>query len=365
MKCYLVGGAVRNKVLNIPVDERDWVVVGQTPEALLKKGYKAVGKSFPVFIHPQTKEEYALARKEVKSGKGYKGFNVDFNPNITLEEDLKRRDLTINAMALTEDETIVDPYGGLQDCEKRQLTHVSDAFLEDPLRVLRVARFAAKLPEFSVSQKTAELMRGMVSSGELHELIAERVWKEVSRALVETAPWRFFEVLADCGAIVDLWPALPPEEILIKRLKHACSLSDKAEVRFACLFQGIEASTAKQVCTRMSSPSEFKQLAVLVSRFAGHCQIFQTISAAEKVDILRSTDAFRKPERFKQFLCACESAMEIDQVYDLSKGWLDSLAIARQVDIAKLMQTGLSGEKLGNAIHQARVILVQKASNKS
>jgi len=208
MKFYCVGGAIRDELLGLPVKDRDWVVVGGTPEALVERGFRPVGKDFPVFLHPQTREEYALARTERKAGRGYRGFTVHYAPDVSLQDDLRRRDLTINAIARDEQGSLIDPHGGLRDLNARVLRHVSDAFCEDPVRILRVARFAARFTEFTVAPQTAELMRRMVADGEVNHLVAERVWQELAKGLMEARPSRMFEVLRDCAALERILPEL-------------------------------------------------------------------------------------------------------------------------------------------------------------
>jgi tRNA nucleotidyltransferase (CCA-adding enzyme) len=344
MEVYLVGGAVRDELLGRAVKERDWVVVGATAEELQRQGMQQVGRDFPVFLHPETHEEYALARTERKTGAGYYGFSTDSSPAVSLEQDLARRDLTINAMARATDGRLIDPYGGQRDLEARQLRHVSPAFAEDPLRVLRVARFAARFAalNFRVADDTLALMRQMSSSGELTELVAERVWQETRRALEEESPQVFFAVLRDCGALAQVFPELEalfgvpqPEQWhpeidtgvhTLMVVTMAASLSPLATVRFAALVHDLgKADTPRvkwprhaghevqsvrrvqQLCARFRIPNDYRDLAVLVARHHGVVHRAFELRAATVLDLLAHTDALRRPERFEQFLLACEA----------------------------------------------------------
>ena len=344
MEVYLVGGAVRDELLGRAVKERDWVVVGATAEEMQRQGMQQVGRDFPVFLHPQTHEEYALARTERKTGAGYHGFSTDSSPAVTLEQDLARRDLTINAMARSTDGRLIDPYGGQQDLKARQLRHVSPAFPEDPLRVLRVARFAARFAalNFRVADETLGLMRQMSSSGELAALVPERVWQETRRALEEQSPQVFFEVLRECGALAQVFPELEalfgvpqPEQWhpeidtgvhTLMVVKMAAALSPLATVRFAALVHDLgKADTPRdkwprhaghevqsvqrvqQLCARLRIPNDYRDLAVLVARHHGVVHRAFELRAATVLDLFTHTDALRRPERFEQFLLACES----------------------------------------------------------
>ena len=344
MKIYLVGGAVRDRLLGRPHVERDFVVVGATPEELHALGYRPVGKDFPVFLHPATGEQYALARTERKTGPGYYGFATRFAPDVTLEEDLARRDLTINAMAQADDGTVIDPYGGQRDLAARLLRHVSPAFVEDPLRVLRVARFAARLAPlgFTVAAETMALMRGIVASGEMDALVPERVWVETERALGEDRPQVYFEVLRDCGALAAVFPEIAaldgvpqPErwhpEIdtgvhTLQVLEVAAELSRETTVRFAALVHdvgkgltprdawprhiGHEEAGARLIdglADRLRVPTEHRELAVLVARFHATAHRVAEQRPATVLELLERTDAFRRPERFERFLLACEA----------------------------------------------------------
>ncbi len=344
MKIYLVGGAVRDQLLGRPHVERDFVVVGGTPEDLRALGYRPVGKDFPVFLHPATGEQYALARTERKTGPGYYGFATCFAPDVTLEEDLARRDLTINAMAQADGGAIIDPHGGRRDLEARLLRHVSPAFVEDPLRVLRVARFAARFATlgFTVAPETMELMRGIVASGEMAALVPERVWVETERALGEERPQVYFAVLRECGALAEVFPEIAalfgvpqPEkwhpEIdtgvhTLQVLEVATELSRETTVRFAALVHdvgkgltpreqwprhiGHEAAGAaliEKLCSRLRVPNEHRELAVLVARHHAKVHRVAELRPGTLLELLEQTDAFRRAERFERMLVACEA----------------------------------------------------------
>src|SRR3989344_670543 len=345
MQIYMVGGAVRDKLLGRPVNDHDWVVVGATPEQMLELGYLPVGRDFPVFLHPETREEYALARTERKSGRGYRGFVVESSPDVTLEEDLSRRDLTINAIATsaygTSSGGIFDPYSGAKDIEARVLRHVTDAFREDPVRILRVARFAARFTDFTVAPETIQLMREMVAHGEVDHLVAERVWQELARGLMEEKPSRMFEVLRECGAlqvllpeVARLWgvpqraeyhPEVDTGVHLMMVLDMAARLQAPLPVRFACLVHDLGKGTTaadmlprhigheersaellKDVAERLRVPVDCRETADVVAREHGHIHRSTDLSAAALVRLLERCDAIRKPERFADILLACE-----------------------------------------------------------
>jgi len=344
MDIYLVGGAVRDRLLGRPHVERDFVVVGATPDQLVARGYRPVGKDFPVFLHPDSGEQYALARTERKTGRGYYGFATHFSPDVTLEQDLSRRDLTINAMAMAESGEIVDPYGGRRDLEARVLRHVSPAFVEDPLRVLRVARFAARFAPlgFTVAPETIALMRGIVTSGEMSALVPERVWVETERALGEASPVTYFEVLRSCGALAAVFPEVdalygvpqPAEwhpEIdtgvhTMQVLDVAAGLSPDTTVRFAALVHDVGkgltpreqwprhighedrgARLIEGLATRLRIPNEHRELGVMVARLHGRAHRAGEQRATKLLELLELTDAFRRGERFERFLLACEA----------------------------------------------------------
>ena len=344
MKIYLVGGAVRDRLLGRPVSERDFVVVGATPDELVAQGFRPVGKDFPVFLHPRTGEQYALARTERKTGPGYYGFATRFSPDVTLEEDLVRRDLTVNAMAEDEHGGIVDPHGGRRDLEARVLRHVSDAFVEDPLRVLRVARFAARFAPlgFTVAPETLDLMRRIVASGEVASLVPERIWVETERALGEANPVVYFEVLRACGALDAVFPEIaalfgvpqPPKwhpEIdtgvhTLQVLDVAAELATDTTVRFAALVHDVGkgltppeqwprhigheeagARLIERMCARLKVPNEHRELAVLVARHHALVHRAAELRPGTVLELLEATDAFRRPERFDRMLVACEA----------------------------------------------------------
>ena len=341
MQIYMVGGAVRDALLGLPVQDRDWVVVGATPEALVAKGYVPVGKDFPVFLHPASREEYALARTERKTAQGYRGFAVHAAPDVTLEEDLARRDLTINAIAQGADGALTDPYGGQRDIAARVLRHVTEAFAEDPVRILRVARFAARFPDFSIAPETLALMQRMVMDGEVDALVPERVWQELARGLMAQQPSRMFEVLRACGALTKLLPEVArlwgvPQRAeyhpevdtgvhLMMVLDVAAQMNAPLAVRFACLGHDLGKGTTPQaewprhvgheersarllkaLSLRLRVPNDCSELADVVAREHGNIHRSGEFGAAALVRLLERCDAFRKPERFAYILLACE-----------------------------------------------------------
>ena len=310
LQVYLVGGAIRDKLLGLQVKERDWVVIGASRKQMLKLGYREVGNSFPVFLHPETSEEYALARTETKTGPGYKGFKVDASADVTLEEDLLRRDLTINAMAENPAGGLIDPYGGRQDLEARVLRHVSPAFVEDPVRVLRVARFQARLAglNFRIAPETMALMKQIVDNGEIDNLVAERIWQELHKSLLTTQPWQFFVTLAACGAISRiLAPAEPVLDECNRALRCASSHSDDPVVRFAAWAAPIDLAGIRSTCEHLKTPREYTDLAVLTHQYSDFFQQSTQLPPPEVLDGFKALDAFRRPERFEQFLLAAEA----------------------------------------------------------
>ncbi|MCK6371577.1 MAG: multifunctional CCA addition/repair protein, partial [Gammaproteobacteria bacterium] len=344
MQKYLVGGAVRDRLLGLPVAERDWVVVGSTPEEMESLGYRRVGASFPVYLDPRSGEEHALARTERRTGRGYRGFAVDAGRGVTLEDDLRRRDLTVNAMAEDADGRLIDPYGGRADLEARRLRHVSDAFREDPVRILRVARFAARFAPlgFVVAAETLQLMREMVAAGEAADLVPERVWQETERALATDRPDVFVSTLRECGALAVIYPEIDvlwgvpqPEkwhpEIdtgvhLLMALRQGARLSPKPEVRFAVLVHDLGKGTtprrfwprhtgheersvalAGALCDRLAVPNRYRELGCAVARYHGLSHRALELRPATIVRLLEGVDAFRRPERFEDFLAACEA----------------------------------------------------------
>ncbi len=408
MQIYLVGGAVRDALLGLPVRERDWVVVGATPAELEAQGFRRVGRDFPVYLHPETQEEYALARTERKTGPGYHGFEVHAEPSVTLEEDLLRRDLTINAIAQTADGKLLDPAGGQAHLQARLLHHVSDAFREDPVRILRVARFAARFHElgFRVAVATQELMREMVQAGEVASLVPERVWQETASALAESRPDIYLKVLRDCGALAVIFPEVdalfgvpqPAEwhpEIdtgvhVALALREAARLSFSTEVRFAILAHDLGKGTTPQaelprhvgheqrsvelvlrLCARLAVPNRFRELAVVVARNHGLCHRALELRPATLLSLLESLDAFRGGHRVTGFLDACEADARgrtglehrpYPQRALVLSVWQAAIAVdTRAVAGPGGAGDGLSGEALGEAIRRARLAAVTAA----
>ncbi len=402
MKIYQVGGAVRDRLLQRPFHDTDWVVVGATPEQMAAQGFTPVGKDFPVFLHPRTHEEYALARTERKSGVGYRGFVVHTSPDVTLEEDLARRDLTINAIAAPADWTgagaVFDPYNGQADLQAKLLRHVTDAFREDPVRILRVARFAARFDGFTVHPDTEQLMREMVQAGEADHLVPERVWQEISRGLMETKPSRMFEVLRNCGALKVLLPELdrlwgvpqrPEYHPEVDSGVHAMLVLDMAAqlnapltVRFACLCHDFGKGTTpldilprhigheqrsarllKHVCNRWRVPNDCKELADIVAREHGNIHRSQDLNAAALLRLYERCDAIRKPDRFAQALLACEcdargrTGFE-ERPYPQRQRLWAGLQAALQMETASAAQAaaaqGLKGKAIGEAVAAVR-----------
>ena len=400
MKTYLVGGAVRDELLDYPHKEKDWVVVGTTPEEMLAAGFQQVGKDFPVFLHPETREEYALARTERKTSPGYKGFDVHATPEVTLEQDLLRRDLTINAIAKDEAGEIIDPFNGLQDIHDRTLRHVSPAFSEDPVRILRVARFAARYLHlgFIVADETMQLMKQMVADGEVDALVPERVWQEMEKALGERSPSRFIEVLRDCGALERILPELDrlfgvpqPEEHhpevdtgihTLMVLQQACRLSDDTEVRFAALMhdlgkgvtpesewpQHIEheargADIVLDVCKRLRIPNEYRDLAERTARFHLHYHRALELKPSTVVKTLEQLDAFRKPQRFEKFLLASEADARgrpghENNTFPQGRFFRKAYEQACKVDVSSLVEQGYNNRALAEKIREERIRLV-------
>jgi len=394
MKIYQVGGAVRDKLLGRPVKDRDWVVVGSTPEEMIASGYKAVGKDFPVFLHPETHEEYALARSERKSGKGYKGFIFQTSPDIALEDDLARRDLTINAMAEDENGNLIDPFGGARDIEQGLLRHVSPAFVEDPLRVLRVARFAARFG-FKIADETMQLMQQISASGELDALVPERVWAETEQALSEKYPARYILVLRACHALKVLFPEIDrlfgvpqPEkhhpEIdtglhTIMVLNQAARLTDDPQVRFAALMHDLGKGTTpenkwpahhghevrgaklvEKLCQRYKIPNAYRELAIMAARYHLTCHRIMEMKTETILKKLEALDAFRRPGRFEQFLLACEAdargrAGHEDRDYPQVEYFRQAFNLASKTDTSKLVTQGLTGEAMAQAIRLQRL----------
>jgi tRNA nucleotidyltransferase (CCA-adding enzyme) len=451
MKIYMVGGAVRDKLLGLPVQDHDWVVVGATPEALTAQGFMPVGKDFPVFLHPVTREEYALARTERSTARGYRGFEVYAAPEVTLEQDLARRDLTINAMAVParsdsagagyapvprqaskasslkskasqqfahdttldaaahpdkpanefepDIKTLIDPYGGQKDLQEKVLRHVTEAFREDPVRILRLARFAARFPDFSVAPETLTLMQEMVADGEVDALVPERVWQELARGLMESQPSRMLDVMRDCGALAHLLPEVAalwgvPQRAdyhpevdtgihLMMVLDMAAQLGAPLPVRFACLCHDLGKATTpadvlprhlgheersarllKGVCQRLRVPTDCREIADVVAREHGNIHRSGEFSPAAVVRLLERCDAFRKPQRFADILLACEcdarGRLHFEQAPYLQRPRLlaaltAAQSVATDVIAAQAIAQGQSGPKIGQRIQQARV----------
>jgi tRNA nucleotidyltransferase (CCA-adding enzyme) len=388
LEIYLVGGAVRDQLLGYPIKERDYVVVGATPEQMLAQKFRLVGKGFPIFLHPETHEEYALARTERKIGPGYKGFSCYAAPDVTLEADLQRRDLTINAMAQTSTGEIIDPYHGQDDIAKRRLRHVSPAFIEDPVRILRVARFMARfaLLGFKVAPETMQLMQEMVQSSEICSLVPERVWQEFALALTEPVPQAFIKTLYECGALAILFPLLQELYIEFYRtssnynqqqanflniLAQAVELSADAKVRFAALFchlgkelQGGETPETwilriQLFCQRYRIPNAYTALAILVARYHLLCHRALELDADTLLNLLEKTDAFRRLHRFKQFLLVCEADFhahtELNTKPYLQKDRvLSALAAAKTISLGSLAKRDVQGIELGKKLREQR-----------
>ena len=402
MKTYLVGGAVRDALMGLAGSDRDWVVVGGTPEALVAQGYQPVGRDFPVFLHPDTHEEYALARTERKTARGYHGFAVHAAPDVTLEEDLARRDLTINAIAQDEHGNRTDPYGGEADIAAKVLRHVTDAFREDPVRILRVARFAARFPHFTVAPETMALMREMVESGEVDALVSERVWQELSRGLMAAQPSRLLQVLRDCGALQRLLPEVDKLYGVPQRaeyhpeidtgihlemvLDQSARLNTPLEVRFACLCHDLGKGTtpadvlprhigheqrseklARALCQRWRVPVACKELAELVAREHGNIHQSGSFGAEAVLRLLVRCDALRRPERFLLALQACECDArgrlgKEDVAYTQGPRLAKLLQAAQSVDStsisAQALQEGLQGPEIGKRLDAARLAAI-------
>jgi len=397
MKTYLVGGAVRDKLLGYPFHENDWVVVGATPEIMEQQGFTPVGKDFPVFLHPKTKEEYALARTERKTGRGYAGFSFYCGEDVTIEDDLIRRDLTINAIAEDEIGKLVDPYNGQQDLIDKKLRHVSDAFLEDPVRILRVARFAARYHHlgFTIADETVALMRTMVSNGEVDHLVSERVWKETQRALGEAAPDVFIQSLRDCGALARLFPEIDalfgvPQTAIhhpeidtgihtLMSLQQAAKMSNDICVRFATLLHDLGKGTTpkeewprhiaheersiqlvKNLCDRIAAPKDYKELALMVAQWHTHSHRALELKPATLLKVLQANDAFRRPERFKQFLLCCEADARgrtgfEDRNYPQAEYFRKALELCQTVDAKDISARGFTGKEFGDEVNRLRL----------
>ena len=401
-KVYKVGGAVRDQLLGLPVNDTDWVVVGATPEQMTARGFVPVGRDFPVFLHPRTHEEYALARTERKNGMGYRGFVVHTAADVTLEEDLARRDLTINAIAgpeyWTKTSELFDPYNGQQDLRDKVLRHVTDAFREDPVRILRLARFSARLTDFTVAPETLQLMREMVAAGEVDALVPERVWQEISRGLMEAQPSRMFNLLRECGALQRLLPELDRLWGVPQRAEHhpevdtgvhammvlnmSARLQTSLAVRFACLCHDFGKGTTPadvlprhidherrsvdlllDVCERWRVPNDCKELAEVVAREHGNIHRSNELNPAALLRLLERCDAIRKPERFEEALQACECDARGRLGFEESPypqrqrlgGALQAALAVQTAPVAQAAaQRGLKGKAIGDAVNKAR-----------
>jgi tRNA nucleotidyltransferase (CCA-adding enzyme) len=375
MQVYLVGGAIRDELLGLPAAERDWVVVGATPEMLQAQGFRAVGREFPVFLHPETQEEYALARLERKVAPGYRGFVTEFSPEVTLEEDLQRRDLTVNAIARSSDGRLIDPYGGQADLQARLLRHVSGAFVEDPVRILRVARFAARFDElgFHVAPETRALMCDMVASGEVRALVPERVWRELERALRTTHPGRFFQVLQDCGALAEVLPEIDvllheaaPGAAAMQALQAAADQGRSPPVRWAAMLTDLDTSALESLSVRLRIPNEYSELAALSARLdrllrtGGQSAETVVGNPALLIRLLESADAFRRPERFASWLEVLSarttaSGLPHETVSRLTSrfGSAQILAAAAHLDAGEL--SALRGPEIATRLRALRI----------
>ena len=362
MEIYLVGGAVRDQLLKLPAHERDWVVVGATPQDLLSQHFTPVGKDFPVFLHPETKEEYALARTERKSGKGYTGFAVTADPSVTLEQDLQRRDLTINAIAQSADGTLIDPFCGQTDLKQKLLRHVSPAFTEDPVRVLRVARLMARLGPlgFTVAKTTLEFMQHMAASGELRDLTPERVWKEWHRALLEKAPHLFIQTLHASRALQLLFPELETPLYTEKLLLTATHKTQQPLVRFAVMLSDLSPLSITLLCKRYKIPKQFSELALLVNKHLAEYQSSLHASPETILTLFKQLDAFRKPERFADFLLACEiiTSLQTENTPGARHFLMTLFKKCQAIDTAPLAKQGATGIMLGKAIDKQRVEII-------
>ncbi len=403
MQVYCVGGAVRDELLGLSVQDRDFVVVGSTPTEMEAAGYKPVGKDFPVFLHPNTRDEYALARTERKTAKGYKGFQVHADPDVTLEQDLARRDLTINAIAKDESGHLIDPYSGIQDLKDKVLRHVSPAFSEDPVRILRAARFAARFIDFDVAPATMNLMREMVEKGEVDALVPERVWQEISKGLMEEKPSRMFEVLRACGALKKIMPELDalwgvPQpanhhpEIdtgvhVMMVIDYAASKQYQLPVRFAALMHDLGKGTTPKdllprhigheqrsvdllqvLCKRLRVPNDCKELAHIVAKFHGKVHQVEEMRPETLLQFLVETDAIRQPQRFGDFLLACECDIRgrtgyETQTFEKADLLLSLLKAASEVDAGAVAKMQDTPDKIKQAVYEARLNALEQALN--
>ena len=409
MNVWIVGGAVRDRLLGRPVNDHDWVVVGSTPEAMVDAGFTPVGRDFPVFLHPQTHEEYALARTERKVGAGYKGFVFHYAPDVTLEDDLRRRDLTINAIARAADGTLIDPLNGVADLRARIFRHTGEAFSEDPVRILRLARFAARFPDFSVAPETSVLMRHMVDNGEVDHLVAERVWQELARGLMESKPSRMFETLRSCGALARLMPELDRLWGVPQRADyhpevdtgvHVMMVVDEAAraggslaVRFAALTHDLgkgntpadilprhighenrSVHLVEALCARLRAPTEVRDLARIVAREHGLIPRAHELRPKTLLSLLERMDAFRRPTRLDEVLAACEADArgrlgfehrDYPQSERMRTAFRAALAVDAGAVASAAVARGLGGEAIGQQVHEARRQAIARALNES
>ncbi|MCX2983363.1 multifunctional CCA tRNA nucleotidyl transferase/2'3'-cyclic phosphodiesterase/2'nucleotidase/phosphatase [Halieaceae bacterium IMCC14734] len=362
MDVYLVGGAVRDSLLGQPRGDQDWVVVGATPQQMLDAGYSQIGKDFPVYLHPDTKEEYALARTERKSGHGYNGFTCYSDTDVTLEQDLSRRDLTINAIAQDSAGNLYDPYGGQQDLQQRLLRHVSAAFVEDPLRVLRVARFAARFHHlgFTIASETQELMCTIAASGELEHLPTERIWQELERSMGEQSPHIFFTTLQDCGALQALVPQWPLEQHHLSNLQTAAAQGSSSSERFACLLGNLPGDLIGSICRQLGSPKQHRELAELCGNLG------PTVNAATDpeaiLQLLESSDAWRREQRFEDFIGCCVICHGLSAV--LASRLLEARKICHRIDTAQWLKEGVAGAEIGAKIRARRLQLLAQPAGR-
>ncbi len=399
MKTYLVGGSVRDKLLGLTIKDRDWVVVGSSPEAMISKGFQPVGKDFPVFLHPKTHEEYALARTERKTAPGYKGFVVHAAPNVTLEEDLARRDLTINAIAQAEDGSLIDPYDGQRDLQNKILRHVSPAFVEDPVRVLRIARFAARFG-FTIADETLILIKNMVAAKELDYLVPERVWQELEKALATTQPSLFFMALREAGALKSLFPEVDrlfgvpqvpkwhPEVDtgvhVMMVIDQAAKLTNDIAVRFAALchdlgkgttpadilpqHNGHEARSIKltqALCQRIRVPKDIETLALKVAEYHTHVHLLFELRPATILEVIEALDAFRRPDRFEQYLLAGEADFRGRPGYEdlplpAINVFKQCFSVCQTVTAQAFVEAGKQGPAISEAIRKQRIKLIKQ-----
>jgi len=406
MKVYRVGGCIRDKLLNLPIKDQDWVVVGASTSEMLKLGYKQVGKNFPVFLHPETKDEYALARTEKKTAPGYSGFEFITDASVSLEDDLLRRDLTINAIAESDDGDIIDPFNGQKDLDKRILRHVSPAFAEDPVRVLRIARFAARFStlDFEIAEETMQLMKTMVNNGEVDHLVEERVWQELHSCLTESHPEVFFEVLRKCGALARLFPEIEqlygvpqPEQYhpeidtgvhTMMVLQQACLLSQDTKVRFAALLHDLGKGTTpkeewpkhishetrgvplvKTFCKRFKVPNNFRDLAIKVTQYHLHYHRIAELKASTILKTLSSLNAFRQADNFELFVLACEADSRGRTGYEniipeQSEQFRQFFKAANEIDISSITTSDISGKEIGTLIQKKRLAAIKTCIKK-